>query len=267
MKILAILGSPHKGNTFRITQDIESILTKHPDVEFEYLHLKDLDLKPCRGCYLCFHKGAEKCPIKDDKQKVDRKLDNADGIILVSPVYSMQVTYLMKLFIDRYSYHFHRPAFFGKYAMVVAASGNPGLGLRNTLKYMKMVAYTLGFELAGELGYVAPPQNMGLPKLSAKEVKTSEAVKKFYLAIKEKKPRKLTIGDYLSFYSYRTTYQVIGEEIVPTEYNYFKEKGWFEKGSRYFHDHVRHSFIKEIPAKLVSKMMQKQISRTIQTSV
>ena len=46
MKIIAIMGSPHKGNTLELTQRVEERLKTLGDMDFEYLHLKDADLKP-----------------------------------------------------------------------------------------------------------------------------------------------------------------------------------------------------------------------------
>lgn len=52
------------------------------DVEFEYLMLPDVGLEPCRGCFACFERGEERCPIRDD----------ADGVIFASPVYGLAGT-------------------------------------------------------------------------------------------------------------------------------------------------------------------------------
>ena len=187
MKILAIMGSPHSGNTLQLTQRIEARLTRHSDVEFEYLHLKDIDLRPCRGCFQCFIDGEENCPLKDDREYISQKLLESDAVIFVTPVYAMHVSYLMKLFIDRLAYTFHRPRYFGKYALTVAATG--GIGLKGVLKYMKMVAITWGFEHVGELGVIAPPQNTKLGSYEKHRDRTDEVVNRFYRAIKENKPR------------------------------------------------------------------------------
>lgn len=45
MKILVIMGSPRKGNTYRAAQRIEDVMRSLGDVEFEYLMLKDVGLK------------------------------------------------------------------------------------------------------------------------------------------------------------------------------------------------------------------------------
>ncbi len=81
------------------------------EVEFEYLFLKDANLKPCIGCYNCMAKCEDKCPLKDDRVVIERKLVTADGFILSSPVYVSNVSWLMKIFIDRFAYMNHRSLF------------------------------------------------------------------------------------------------------------------------------------------------------------
>jgi multimeric flavodoxin WrbA len=54
MKILTIMGSPRKGNTYRAVRRIEENMKAMGDVEFEYLWLKDAGLAECKGCTVCF---------------------------------------------------------------------------------------------------------------------------------------------------------------------------------------------------------------------
>jgi hypothetical protein len=49
MRILAIVGSPHRGNSLEITERIEQKLTQFDDVTFETADLRRVDLQPCRG--------------------------------------------------------------------------------------------------------------------------------------------------------------------------------------------------------------------------
>lgn len=64
MKILAVIGSPKgKGAGYKIVKMIEDRMKVLGDVEFEYLFLKDANLKLCTGCYNCMAKGEDKCPI------------------------------------------------------------------------------------------------------------------------------------------------------------------------------------------------------------
>ena len=106
MKILVIMGSPRKGNTYRAAKRIEDAMRSLGDVGFEYLMLGDVALAPCRGCMACLEWGEEHCPIRDDAPAVGRKLHDADGVIFASPVYGLAVTGQMKTFIDQFSYVF-----------------------------------------------------------------------------------------------------------------------------------------------------------------
>jgi len=258
MKVLAILGSPHKGNTLELTQRIEEKLLANGDIEFDYVHLKDADIKPCRGCFMCFIKGEEVCTLKDDIPEIRQKMREADGVIFVSPVYSMTISYLMKLFIDRMAYTFHRPEFFRKYALLVAAAGGPGLD--DTLKYMDMFAGSWGFEVVDKLGYFAPPKNTDIKAMMNREDRTDEASLKFYRAMREKKPRVLSKNDHIHFQTMRTIYKKL-EKMSPADYQYFADNDWFNKEKKYFYDDVKTNFFHDKFARIISGLMLKQIEK------
>lgn len=258
MKILAIMGSPHSGNTLEITQRIETKLRQLGDIEFEYIHLKDINLKPCRGCFQCFIKGEDSCPLKDDRAIISQKIEEADGVIFVTPVYSMHVSYLMKMFIDRFAYIFHRPRYFGKYALTVAAAG--GIGLKETLKYLKMVTTGWGFDLVGELGIMAPPKNTLYGIMGKQKDRTDEMVSRFYTAIKEKKPKKLTLTDHITFRAMRAVYSRL-KTASPIDYRYWEERGWLKKDARYFCANVRANFFKDTIARIIALMVSRQMNK------
>ena len=91
-------------------------------VEFECPFLKDANLEMCRGCFLCVRRGKEKCPIKDEQRKIEERILEMDGVIFYSPVYGMNVSALMKKFIDRFSYNGHHPQFFKQRALFVSTT-------------------------------------------------------------------------------------------------------------------------------------------------
>ncbi len=84
MKILAICGSPRKGNTYKV---LNSINENYPDIDYKILMLKDLNFELCKGCYSCVVRGEEKCPIKDDRDMIIGEMLEADGIIFASTTY------------------------------------------------------------------------------------------------------------------------------------------------------------------------------------
>ena len=57
------------------------------------------DIKPCIDCRYCFNK--RQCFIKDSMQDVYAAIDEADCIVLATPMYFNSVTGPMKLIIDR----------------------------------------------------------------------------------------------------------------------------------------------------------------------
>jgi hypothetical protein len=58
----------------------------------------------------------------------------ADGIIITSPVYALNVTALLKNLFDHTAYLYHRPRFFTKKALVVVTTA--GAGQKDVSKYM-----------------------------------------------------------------------------------------------------------------------------------
>lgn len=59
-------------------------------------------------------RGEELCPLKDDRDLLIGRMMSSDGVVLASPNYSFQVSAIMKIFLDRLGFVFHRPRFFGK---------------------------------------------------------------------------------------------------------------------------------------------------------
>ena len=263
MKILALLGSPNRGNTLEITRRFEEKLTAFGDVEFEYIHLKDMKVDSCRGCFVCFLKGEDACPLKDDVGMIRDKIEEADGVVFVSPVYALHVTYLMKRFIDRLAYIFHRPRYFGKYAVVISAAGNPRLGLKDTLKYMETTAVSWGFRCVGRLGYGRLPKTMNAPDLEAgRKDRMDEVVRAFHCALREDKPRKLKFTDHLWFRSVQTVYKKMGNRS-PEDYRYFEEKGWLDRRTTWFSHHVIINPLYDAAAKILAGLMGGQIEKSL----
>lgn len=112
MKVIAIMGSPHKGRGYEIVQKIEAELSRLDEVEFSYIFLKVADLKLCQSCFVCIGRGEQLCPLKDDKNSIEAEILSADGVILSTPGYAMNVSAMMKNFIDRFAHSLHRPKFF-----------------------------------------------------------------------------------------------------------------------------------------------------------
>jgi len=102
-KILGISGSPVKqGNveTF-LTRAVEGLPSR--DINREIIHLSGLKIKDCLHCNFCLTKQTQRkyCSIKDDAQSVFEKAEQADIIVLATPVYFMRASARMAALVDR----------------------------------------------------------------------------------------------------------------------------------------------------------------------
>jgi len=234
MKILVIMGSPRKGNTFRACEEFREHLQKIYPAEFEYVWLTDSHIEPCKGCFVCFPQGEDKCPNHDDDiHVIEQKMLDADGVIFASPVYSANVTGQMKTFIDRISYTGHRPRFFGKKAFFLVTTGI--MGADDVLKYLKTLAWAWGFECIGTVGLITP--NGVVPRYRA-EINTKllrKAAETFSAGLLRTTPRRVSIRDVIHFYGGRGPFSQM-ETVSPADYQYWKSRGWLSPDMYWFLD-------------------------------
>jgi len=103
VKALGIVGSPRKnGNTTFMVNEALSVL-RDKGIETELVHLAGMDIRPCDGCLQC--KKKLYCVIQDDDfTSVFRKMKEAQGIIIGSPVYFGSVTPQILSLLDRAAY-------------------------------------------------------------------------------------------------------------------------------------------------------------------
>jgi len=208
MKILTIIGSPRKkGNSYHAAKDLEEEMKKKGDYEFEYLFLKDANLEACKGCFNCVSRGIEFCPLKDDRQMIQDKMEEADGLVMVSPVYVMTVSALLKNFIDRVAYLCHRPEYHGKKALVLCTTG--GIGIKETLNYMELITEAWGYKVSGRCGLVtAPwPATTGLKKKNTRILeKSAQQFDHSLKSMEKEKTGKIKVGfkNYMGFRIFQT---------------------------------------------------------------
>ena len=104
MKVITFNGSPRK------TWNTATLLNRALDgaasqgAETELIHLYDLSYKGCVSCFSCKTRGGKsygKCAVKDELTPILEKIEEADGIILGSPIYLGTVTGEMRSFMER----------------------------------------------------------------------------------------------------------------------------------------------------------------------
>lgn len=126
MKITVIYGQSHEGSTYHIAR----MLAEKINGEItEFFLPKDFG-EFCTGCTACFMKSEKLCPHFKKLQPITTSLDEADIIILASPVYVYHATGPMKALLDHYGYRWmvHRPEerMFYKQAVCISTAAGGG---------------------------------------------------------------------------------------------------------------------------------------------
>lgn len=107
MKIVVLLGSPRtNGNSAAIANRLTATAAAL-GAETKSFELNRLSYRGCQGCYAC-KKGLDHCVLKDDLAEVLAAVQEADAVVLASPVYYGDVTAQLKGYIDR-GYSFLKP--------------------------------------------------------------------------------------------------------------------------------------------------------------
>ena len=105
MRILAFMGSPrlHGLNAQLIDSALKGV--ESSGAEVKRYDLIKCNIKYCIGCFKCIFENHElpvgRCTLKDDMATILDDYIRADGYILSSPVYDVNITALMKTFIER----------------------------------------------------------------------------------------------------------------------------------------------------------------------
>lgn len=103
MKVLVLNASP-KGNhsgTMKITESFLEGYNKLHECEVNTIDIYSLDIKPCRGCFECWHKTPGICTIRDDMAECLEILIEADLIIWSFPIYHFSMPAIGKMFLER----------------------------------------------------------------------------------------------------------------------------------------------------------------------
>ncbi|MBR4592421.1 MAG: flavodoxin family protein [Elusimicrobiaceae bacterium] len=99
MQVLLLNGSPHAdGNTSRALAEVDRIL-QEADVQTEIIQVGHLAVRGCIACYACAKDG--QCIFKDIVNKLAPKFQQADGLVVASPVYYASPNATLSAVLDR----------------------------------------------------------------------------------------------------------------------------------------------------------------------
>ena len=221
-KVTPFIGTQSKKATYRAVQEFEKNLRQYGDIDFEYVFLSDYHLEFCRGCKVCFIKGEEYCPLKDDRDMLLEKMEHSDGVIFATPNYAFQVSARLKNFFDRLAFIYHRPRFFGKTCTAIVVQGFHGGG--DILKYLSFAGAGMGFEVSE--GFCAttldPMTKLQLDRLIKK---ANRASARFYKEL-VRPTRSPSFLKLMLFRFGRTFVKSVDQQL--RDYHFYQEKGWFE---------------------------------------
>lgn len=224
MKIAVIHGQSHKGSTYHIAHMLSEKLGGEVK---EFFLPRDFG-SFCVGCANCFSKSETLCPHYESLKPLTKALDEADVIILASPVYVYHATGSMKAFLDHYGYRWmvHRPEgkMFKKQGVCISTAA--GAGMKSTNKDMADSLFFWG---------VAKTYKFGIPVMAISwngvkdKTKNSIDKKTTKLAdrIKRNQGRVKPSLKTRVFFSVMRLAQKSGWNEVDSLY--WKEKGWTGK--------------------------------------
>ena len=163
-KVLGIGGSPRKGGNSDILLKLILKGARDEGIATEEIQLRDYQFQPCIGCEQC-RKDKRCTGLQDGMQLIYPRIREAGGLVVISPIYSYNMTALMKSFIDRlysfYDFSDERPGYWssqlanqGRKAIIAVvgeqATREEG-GMDLTLETMRRSIKALGYEVIDEL--------------------------------------------------------------------------------------------------------------------
>lgn len=235
MKIIVINSSGRKnGNTARLAAVLEEKLTliaekKGAELKIRRVELFDVNILPCRGCRACFDRGEEFCPLKDPVLALKDEIAQSDGLVLMSPVYVEDVNGVMKTWIDRMAFLCHRPAFYGRCALVLTTSG--GGASSRSLHTMKNALGSWGFHIAAMQNFKmgAKTDAAALKRLSPAVERTASS---FVAATAEGRAKKPSFFSLLAFRMQQLYHRrgLAGQK----DRDYWESRGWLAPGAHYY---------------------------------
>lgn len=151
--------------------------------------------------------------------------------MLASPVYVEDINGTMKTWIDRMAFTCHRPAFFGKYALLVTTSGSGSTS--RALYTMKNALGIWGFHVTGMRKYRmgARMKDDELEHLFSQDVQRTASI--LIDSIQNGKAQKPSLFSLLSFRIQQIFYR---RDILAGTLDraYWEKNGWLDRKTHYY---------------------------------
>ena len=254
-KLLVIFGSKQKKGAG--VKAVEIFKSKFDEMEYSFdnVFLSDYEIKSCRGCTVCFKK--EKCNIKDDIESIVGKMKSSDGLIFVTPIYAMNISGLLKTFIDRISFMLHKPALYEQHSYVIITSDIGGF--KPISLYMSYIINGFSIYNTGYTGVFAKfiKNDVNYQNQISKEM-TAEA-ETFKRLLNRGRNYQPKLAQILRFNLWKMS-AIQKKEYYPGDYQYWVDKEWL--GKDYYYP-IRISLFQKIVIKLAKKKIRRKIEKAI----
>ena len=131
VKIIGICGSPRRKSSYAALREALDGALETGDVEVELIELRARKLNFCIHCNKCLREDAVRCTVyEDDMTALYEKVYQADGMIIASPVYEMNITAQLAAFFNRFRPTWNiikkDPTFFNRKVGAAIAVGGRG---------------------------------------------------------------------------------------------------------------------------------------------
>ena len=235
MKILALVGSYRKnGNTSRMVDLFAAQLQAEAEragepFEFESLHLGHTDIQPCRGCRVCFDRGEQYCPLKDDIPAIKEKMQVADAWIIATPVYVGDVSGILKNWEDRLAYVCHRPEFGGKSVFLLATTGGSPAAIAF---YSLRALMSWGLAFQGQVCFKTGAL-MNSEELSQRyTTDCRKHARRFFKAVKDQQDARPSFLSLMMFATQQYTWSQQNPQTL--DYQYWHAQGWTDSRTTFY---------------------------------
>lgn len=102
MKVIILNGSPKaEGNTATALHEVERVLNEQ-GIETEWIHVGHRQIHGCIACNKCWDTSV--CAFGDIVNEISEKMDEADGLLIGSPVYFASASGTLLSLLDRLFY-------------------------------------------------------------------------------------------------------------------------------------------------------------------
>lgn len=226
MKIVIINGQNHKGSTCIVARELAE---KVGGEITEFFLPRDFD-EPCLGCFNCFKTDMNHCPHNKKLRPITEAMDEADLIILTSPVYVYHASGQMMSFLDHYGTRWmvHRPneKMFRKQGVSVCTAAGGGMksasqDMADSLEFWGMAhVYRLGLGIRA-----AKPDEIPLKIQEKVHRQTDRLAGK--IRKNAGKPG-VTLRIRCWFYLVRLMHKSAPDSVNP-DYAYWEKHGWHGK--------------------------------------